>query len=196
MIYRMKFSGGRVKYGFTESIESREKTYKTHVGDLLESTLEFPLQKDMVDELAIREYLTKILGLAPLGGSKEIFNIPSGGKLDIIDSDVSLEKFYRHLNQIFYVPGGSGKLSSLLLKRMSGLSRLFEHLETDLLDVGGVNAMADLMDSLYLRNKFDISSNIFLKSRVDPKCMQEILDLGLTYRDALDIWFKWEWERL
>ena len=79
---------------------------------------------------------------------------------------------------------------------MSGLSRLFEHLETDLLDVGGVNAMADLMDSLYLRNKFDISSNIFLKSRVDPKCMQEILDLGLTYRDALDIWFKWEWERL
>lgn len=187
IIYKQLYSCGYIKYGYSGNYESRSKSYRTHTGDLILKTIEFP-NKDKMDELAIHEYLTRLLGLQPVEGCREIFKDP--GNLNLIDDDLTLETFYRHLHEVDYIPPGSGKIAGLLKKRIQSLHILFEN---DTVDEWTINLMSNLICSL----EGNIGqNNIFIKARSDSQYKDKIIRSGLTVRDLLDIWFKWDWELL
>ena len=187
IIYKQLYSCGYIKYGYSGNYESRSKSYRTHTGDLILKTIKFP-NKDKVDELAIHEYLIRFLGLQPVEGCKEIFKDPGG--LNLIDGDLTLETFYRHLHTLDYIPPGSGKIAGLLKKRIQSLHILFESKD---LDEHTINAMSNLICSWDGNVEQD---NIFVKARSDYQYRNRIIRSDLTIQDLLDVWFRWDWEIL
>ena len=187
IIYKHLYPCGYIKYGYSGNYENRSKSYRTHTGDLILKTIKFP-NKDKVDELAIHEYLIRFLGLQPVNGCKEIFKDP--GNLNLIDSDLTLETFYHHLHSLGYIPPGSGKIAGLLKKRIQSLHILFGN---DSMDDTTINAMSHLICSL---DGNVGQNNIFVKARSDHQYKDKIIKSGLTVRDLLDVWFKWDWEIL
>jgi hypothetical protein len=195
MIYKNVYNkSGHIKYGCSNDFDKRIKAYKTCLGDLIESTIKFPDEKDRVDELAIKEYLVRYLHLSPVPGCKEIFEY--SGDLSLIDNDVTLETFYRHLDSLGYLSPGSGKVAGYLRKRMIALHRLFLYKEDFAVNKDIIKIMASLMESLYLNNSTSLGDNIFIKAKVDEPSMNYLLSLKLTCRDLLDCWFKWDWSKV
>lgn len=196
MLYKNTYSGSRIKYGYSGDFNMRRKNYITHAGDLVISVIEFPQEKDRVDELAIHKYLTNVVNLNSLGGSSEIFDDPGHEYLDIIDSDITLENFYRYLDKIGFLSGGSGKLVGYLNRRVLALHEIFKYNESNIINDKIVRLVADLMESLYLNNKMSLEDNIFIRSKFNKEDMNYILSLNLTCRDILDLWFKWDWSKI
>jgi hypothetical protein len=187
MLYKHVYVCSRIKYGYSKDFDTRFKNYKTHVGDLILKTIKFPQQKDKIDELAIKEYMTRILKLTSVNGG-EIFEDP--GNLDIIDSDLTLETFYRHLKKIEFIPPGCNKLSGFLRKRLLSLYRIFDYPEEERINQNTIISVSNLIETYY--PSINIEDNIFIKARVDNEFRDELIKENLTNRDLLDYWFKGE----
>lgn len=194
MIYKINFDGSHIKYGYSSDFNIRERSYRTHAGGMITEIVQFPQEKDRIDELAIKEYFTSICHLTPIGGSSEIFENP--GDLSIIDKDLTLETFYRYLNKIEFLPSRGGKLSELLKERLLALYKLFKYDENSYINEEVVRIMANLIESLYLNKNINLEDNIFIRAKVDKKYMDDLLSINLTCRDILDCWFKWDWEKI
>jgi hypothetical protein len=187
MLYKNFYVCSRIKYGYSKDFDTRFKNYKTHAGDLILKTIKFPQQKDKIDELAIKEYMTRILKLTSVNGG-EIFEDP--GNLDIIDSDLTLETFYRHLKKIEFIPPGCNKLSGFLRKRLLSLYRIFDYPEKERINQNTIISVSNLIETYY--PSINIEDNIFIKARVDNEFRDELIKENLTNRDLLDYWFKGE----
>ena len=99
-------------------------------------------------------------------------------------------------NVVLVMSGGSGKLAGYLNKRVLALHELFNYSESSVIDSRVVVLVANLMESLYLSDRVSLEGNVFVRAKFNKEDMNSILSLGLTCRDVLDLWFKWDWSKI